>query len=187
MADTQNTVPRAEAPTIPPAAEPATVQAGIPPVDSVAPQANAPAVMQAGASNIPSPQVMYLKTPFYKLVWFWIAVGLAAVCLCLMAGSIGVLVGRGGDNRMGRSNMMQMQNGCSRGMQDESGRGMQPYNYKGQDGQNSGSFGSLNSTGTPTPQQRLQKKGSGSGSSGPGGQTYVTPGPQGQMMVTPGY
>jgi len=160
------------------------------PETEVAPlHAEIPAALPTAIPPAAQPQVVYLKKPFYKLAWFWIAAGLAVVCFCFVVGGIGFLIGRGGEGRMSRSIMMQ----DNYNMRMEDGRGMQYYNG-GQGGQAPRDPGSLETTPTTVPngQQRLQKNGSGSpsgrdsGSSGSGGQIYVTPGPRGQMMVTPG-
>jgi len=164
MTDTEHTTPHVEAPvTAPPAQE--------------IPMPQAAAVVEPATA----PQVVYLKTPFYKLVWFWIALGLAAICLCLMAGSIGILIG----SRGGRSVTMSRGNVPMR-MQSPDGGAY--YNTPGRRG--FGSSGSLEATPTPNGGSRSPQNKKGSGTSvspmANGGQTYTTPGPQGQTYTTPG-
>lgn len=159
----------------PAAADPASTSGAAAPV-------NAPgATLLAPAENVgvPAPQVVYLKTPLHKLVWFWTTVGLAAACLCLIAGAGGVLIGQRSGARQNRSAAAPMR-------MYGPGEGGGAY-YTSPYGQGSRDPQSLEATGTAVPNwgQRLQKNGRGSGKSDDGGQSYVTPGPGGQRMVTP--
>ncbi|MCL2882204.1 MAG: hypothetical protein FWF45_04855 [Coriobacteriia bacterium] len=166
MPDKKSPVPQEEIPAAPeavassaPEAEAVPLQAAVP---ATPPMPPIPPAAPAAFPPTPQPQVVYLKRPFYKQVWFWIAAGLAVVCFCFMIGGIGILVIRGGEGRMGRSGMMQ--NGDNMRMQG--GCDMQYYD-NGRSGRTPGNSGSLESTSSPAPkkQQRIQKNGNGSGRS----------------------
>jgi len=162
MADAQNTVPLPEVPVTPPTEAPVAPQAEVP----VAPQVGTPVAAQAQVSSATVPPVTYLKRPFYKLAWFWIALGLAVVCFCLMAGIGGLLIsGRvvGRESRVNPAQMkMEMRNGRPKDMN---------MNMNGED---PGCSMSTETTSVPKGQKRMKVQ---------PGATYVQPGAE---YVQPG-
>ena len=118
----------AETPEEPtPAAVPITPSGPEPVVSDAASQQGAPTSPPVAAS-VPAPVsqgTTYHKKPFYKLAWFWIAMGLAAFSLCCLVAAAGALAFGGRESRSAGMKM-RMQDGMSMqdsmGMQD--GRGM---------------------------------------------------------------
>ncbi|MCL2324396.1 MAG: hypothetical protein FWC48_02325, partial [Actinomycetia bacterium] len=100
-------------------------------------EASTPASAPSGAAH--------RKAPFYKLVWFWVAMALAVFSLCCLVVTAGALAFGG---RANRSGMMKMRMQDSLSMQD--GRGMRNGAMMGgPKGADCGGAGSQESTACP--------------------------------------